>query len=185
MRTVGWMVATLALVVAATGAHADDIYRWTDRGGSVHYSNTPSNAPAATTRESASERSSREPAASAPDRKADAAGGEDTDAFFASASLRRNALERDFRATRKEIDGIDAKLGTLKRAREQHAQGSAATGGVGANLQVQSEEERALAARREDLTKHATEIQTEAGQLRTDVTTHAGGTTPAWWIDVR
>jgi hypothetical protein len=178
------MVATLALVVT-TGARADDIYRWTDHGGSVHYSNSPSSAPSTATRESAP--SSHEPVASASDRKAnaDTATGEDADAFFASASLKRNALERDFRATRKEMQDIDGKLATLKRAREQHAQGSDATGGVGANLQVQSEEERTLAARREELTKHATEIQTEAGQLRTDVTAHAGGTTPAWWIDVR
>ena len=172
MRTVGWMTALLAL--AAT-VGAQDIYRWKDTAGNVHYSSMPS--PGAT-----STSGTKAPAARA-DTEGDAAA-RDADALSADVSLRRNALERDLRATEKRIHDIDDRLAVLQRARGQRANGSVATGGVGTNLDVRSEEEKTLAEEREKLAQHVAEIRNDGEKLRTEVTTRLGGT-PAWWNDVR
>src|SRR5919201_580606 len=104
MRMIGpWALALLAL--AAPG-WSGDIYRWTDDAGHVHYSNMDAEGAGAT----------------APG---------DAVSFSADASLRRNALERDLRATQQRLREIDARLALLAQARTQHTQGSAATGGVG------------------------------------------------------
>src|SRR5262249_60634373 len=98
MRTVGLTVAALAL---ALPVWSNDIYRWTDGSGQVHYSNTPNTGHGATSvgpgGTAALEGASRQDAA-ATDRGKD---GTDPAAFSASASLRRNAFERDLRATEK------------------------------------------------------------------------------------
>ena len=171
MRTVGLMVGLLAL---ATPAWADEIERWTDAAGNVHYRNTPS------PRTSDDSDSAAPPAAAG-----SAAADPDADTYSTSASLRRNALERDLRATERKIHDIDAKLASLARARGQHAKGSAATGGVGTlALDVRSEEEKALETEREQLAQHATEVRNDAARLRQEVTARLGAT-PAWWIDIR
>jgi len=109
----------------------------------------------------------------------------DEEAFSASASLRRNALERDLRATEKRIGELDARIATLARAHGARADEARATSGVGTNLDVRSEEEKTLSEERDKLVQHATEVRADAGRLRDEVTAHAGGTTPDWWIDVR
>lgn len=173
MRTVGLMVGLLAL---AAPAWADEIERWTDAAGNVHYRNVPG------------PRTGDAPdAAVAPAVHNDGAADtdSDTDAYSTSASLRRNALERDLRATEKRIRDIDAKLASLARARGQHAKGSAATGGVGTvTVDVRSEEEKALETEREPLAQHAVEVRNEAARLRQEVTARLGAT-PPWWIDIR
>ena len=178
MRMLGW----LAVLALAGSARGDDIYRWTDAGGGVHYSN--SGAPL--------DGSTRVPdTAAAPSRHARAADGSDepppgdADSFSAGVSLRRNALEHDLRASEKRLRELDARLATLARARRQNAGGRAETGGVGANLDVRSEEERTLATEREQVAQHAAEVRSDAARLRAEVTARSGGTTPDWWIDVR
>ena len=173
MRTVGLMVGLLAL---ATPAWADEIERWTDAAGNVHYRNTPS-----------SRTGDESEATSAPAAHTNGAADTDSDAdtYSTSASLRRNALERDLRATERKIHDIDAKLASLARARGQHAKGSAATGGVGTLAgDVRSEEEKTLETEREQLAQHATEVRNDAARLRQEVTARLGAT-PAWWIDLR
>ncbi len=114
----------------------------------------------------------------------------DADTFSATASLRRSALERDLRATARRLHEIDARLSTLARARGQHAQGSAATGGVAAptaapeGIDLRSEEERTLATEREQLAQHADQVRNDAAKLREEVTARFGAT-PPWWIDLR
>jgi len=173
MRTVGLMVGLLAL---AAPAWADEIERWTDAAGNVHYTNSPG-----------PRTGDDSDATAAPAAHQGAATDTDSDAdtYSTSASLRRNGLERDLRATEKRIRDIDAKLASLARARGQHAKGSAATGGVGTlAVDVRSEEEKALEAEREPLAQHAAEVRNEAARLKQEVTAHLGAT-PAWWIDLR
>ena len=173
MRTVGLMVGLLAF---AAPAWADEIERWTDAAGNVHYTNAPG-----------PRTGDESDATAAPAAHGDAAADTDSDAgaYSTSASLRRNALERDLRATEKRIRDIDAKLASLARARGQHAKGSAATGGVGTvAVDVRSEEEKALEAEREPLAQHAAEVRNEAARLKQEVTAHLGAT-PDWWIDLR
>ena len=191
MRMIGpW---TLALLALSAPGWSSDIYRWTDGAGNVHYSNMDAEGDdaAAVAHEPAAEEA---PAALTDDTTDDAADrtaarGE-SDTFSATASLRRNALERDLRATARHLHEIDARLATLARARGQHAQGSVATGGVAAptaapeGIDLRSDEERTLATEREQLVQHADQVRSDAAKLREEVTARLGAT-PPWWIDLR
>jgi len=158
----------LGVALCAGSARAGDIYRSTDAAGRTVYSNgpgTPSDAP---------ER--RAPAASpSPD---------NVDEFSTSASLRRQALERDLRAADRRLRDVDAQLATLARARMRNAGGSEATGGVRAPaLDVRSEEEKTLAAEHDQLSQHIVDTRNAYAKLRDEVTAHLGGT-PSWWIEL-
>jgi len=190
MRLIGpW---TLALLALAAPGWSGDIYRWTDGGGNVHYSNMDAEGDdaAAVAHEPAAEEAPADLTDDTTDEAADrtAARG-DADTFSATASLRRSALERDLRATARRLHEIDARLSTLARARGQHAQGSAATGGVAAptapeGIDLRSEEERTLATEREQLVQRADQVRSDAAKLREEVTARLGAT-PPWWIDLR
>jgi len=198
MRMIGpWTLAFLAL---ATPGWSGDIYRWTDGAGNVHYSNMSAEGDdaAAVARDAPVAPPEEEASAGldgATDDTADeAAGGTtapaDPGAFSTDASLRRSALERDLGATQRRLHEVDARLAALARARGQHAQGSAATGGVATptaapeGIDLRSEEERTLATEREQLAQHADQVRDEAAKLRREVTARLG-TTPPWWIDLR
>jgi hypothetical protein len=194
MRMIGpWTVALLALAVPGW---AGDIYRWTDSAGSVHYSNLDAegaDAAAVARGEPAAARAEDAPArldGATDDAAEGTAAPGDAATFSADASLRRNALERDLRATTRRLNEIDARLATLARARGQHTQGSAATGGVAApsaapeGIDLRSEEERTLGTEREQLTQHADQVREQAAKLREELTARLG-VTPPWWIDLR
>jgi len=173
MKTVGLVVLGLALGVPVW---ADDIYRWTDAAGGVHYANAPHRQATNGDAVAPGEEATFTPPADA---------GPDDAAFSADVSLRRNALERDLRATEKRLRELDTRIATLARARARNAAGSAATGGVRApGADLPSEEEKTLAEEREQLAQHALEVKGEAVKLRDEVTARLGET-PAWWIDVR
>jgi len=174
MRMVGLLVLGMALAVPAG---ADDIYRWTDAAGGVHYANAPV-AHQGTDRDAVAPREATSytaPGEAAP-----------TDSnFSADVSLRRNALERDLRATERRLRELDTRIATLARARARNANGSAATGGLRApGADLPSEEEKTLAEEREQLAQHAIEVKGEAVKLRDEVTARLGEV-PAWWVDVR
>jgi len=173
MKTVGLVVLGLALDAPVW---ADDIYRWTDAAGGVHYVNAPHRQ--ATDGDAVAP--GKEAAFTAP---ADA--GPDAAAFSADVSLRRNALERDLRTTERRLRELDTRLATLARARARSAANTASTGGVRApGADLRSEEEKTLADEREQLAQHALEVKGVAVKLRDEVTARLGET-PAWWIDVR
>jgi hypothetical protein len=194
------MVALVGIFLCASGAPgwADDIYRWTDSSGQVHFSNTPAAGDSAERIDATAESMSASavqpaeaptPAAidggDAEARRGIAAGtGDDLNAFSTRASLKRNDLERDLRTTEKRLRELDAQLKGLSGARARHAGGSAATGGVGTSLDVRSEEEKSLVDEREKLAQHATEVRTEAAKLRDEVVAKTGSK-PAWWIEVK
>ena len=177
----------VSLTVLAGAGWAEDIYRWTDARGGVHYSNTP------TTRSTPTDVTADDAPAPAA-RQAEGEGGADTAAavvpeedaaFSTAASLRRNAIERDARANDRRLRELDDRLRSLARARNANAGNTAATGGVVAPARdVQSDEERALGEERAGLAKRADELRTEYGKLRDEVTARTGGTAPAW-VDLR
>ena len=180
MRTVG---LTLALVALAAAARSDDIYTWTDSSGNVHYSNT-SGAEGATRTRGVAEPRPSDPGAKTPAHDAGAEAGV-AESYSADVSLRRGALERELRATERKMRDLDGRLATVERARRLQAADTVATGGVRPNVELRSEEEKALVAEREQLAQHVAEVKNDAVTLRQEVTARAGGTTPAWWIDVR
>ena len=185
---VAWMV--LGLLLLAPPVRANEIYRWTDRAGGVHFSNTPTVGAEPTD----SEAPAGEPEASAGDVHGEAVAGtppeeitpsDEDRAYFATASLKRNALERDLRATDKQLRALDERLSGMARARTRNQAGSAATGGVGTSAAaIRSDEERLLATEREQIEKRADDLRAEGSKLRDEVTARAGST-PTWWIDVR
>jgi Domain of unknown function (DUF4124) len=188
----GWMIAWLvvALLPLAPPVRANEIYRWTDRAGGVHFSNTPTVGA-----EPADSEAAAEPDAPASDVHGEAVTdtpppeettpSDEDRAYFATASLKRNALERELRATDKQLRALDERLAAMARARTRNQAGSAATGGVGTSAgAIRSDEERLLAAEREQIEKRAKELRTEGSRLRDEVTARVGST-PTWWIDVR
>lgn len=189
MRTVGWMA--LGLLVFAPAIRADEIYRWTDRAGGVHFSNTPTVGadPTGVPAEPPDADNSSAAAHGEPDQDippaADTGPSDEDRAYFASASLRRNALERELRATDKQLRALDERLSDMARLRTRNAAGSVATGGVGTSAgSFRSEEERLVATEREQIEKRADELRAEGSKLREELTTRTGST-PSWWIDLR
>ena len=202
----------LASVALVAPAWSQDVYRWQDSSGQVHYSDTSAGSPGtarltdqplpyaatppdAETPNAPADAARGVPAADAPraDDELDAGEGapkgpvpEDQVAGVStSASLRRNELERDMRATGKRIDAINSQLRALAAERTRFAAGNDATGGVRTNAaDVRSDEERALEAERQELSQHAVEIRSAAVKLREETTTQLGST-PDWWVDVR
>ena len=173
------VVVVISLTLLAGSGWADEIYRWTDAGGHVHFSNTP------TTGATPAGLQSDESAAPADDGGGTAAATDEGAAFSTGASLRRNALEREMRANDRRLQELDGRLGTLGRARTANGRGSAATGGLGSLAgDVRSEEERALADQRAQVAQRADDLQAEYAKLREEVTSRFG-TTPAWWVEVR
>ncbi len=184
------MRMTVMMVVLACGAgtQAADVFQWTDQGGQRHYSNAPSagaeRKPIDVEQGVAKTRMPDEEttAAETPGRGRSA---EEQAAFSTSASLRRQALERDLRATERQLGDRDRRLAELERARKTHAGGSVATGGVKtAAGDVRSEEEKSLAAEREELAQRQAQTRSAYAKLKEEVTAKLG-TTPAWWIDLR
>ena len=167
MRVVGRMA--LGLVLLAGGVRADEIYRSTDGAGRPVFSNGPG--------ESGDARQEVAPAA--------APRTEEADTFSTSASLRRQALERDFRTAERRLRDLDAQLAALGRARMRNAGGNEATGGVrAAATDVRSEEEQSLTAEREQVAQHVADVRAAYAKLREEVTARLG-TTPSWWIELR
>jgi hypothetical protein len=185
MRRVAVVVglAGLGLTVLAARAWSDEIYQWTDPNGRLHYSNTPTAAVPSRRLGDLAPKAAEAPGATGLEGAGvDTAGAE---ALSTEASLKRNALERDLRATEKRLRAVDAQLATLGRARNQNARGSAATGGVGTlAFDVRSEEERGLATERDELGQHVADLHAEAAKLRDELTARLG-TTPPWWNDIR
>jgi hypothetical protein len=178
-----WMVLVLTMAVLRPGTVlAEEIYRTVDENGRAHYTNGPAAGEADDMATGEAAAATPPPAeqteGSAPAEPAD-------DAFSTQASLRRNVLERDLRATEKQLRAVDERIALFARARMQNARGSAATGGIaGFAADVRSEEEKALTLQRRELAQHANEIRAAATQLRNEVTARRG-TTPEWWVDVR
>jgi len=189
--------SALLMVVALAGSTlADEMYRWKDSSGGLHFENVP--APG--------ERRRREEDAGVPtgDIVADQ-GGEpvdpslydsgdvvkpkkmtaaEQDTFSTEISVRRSQLERELRGAESRIRQIDGQLATLARARTKNTRGSEATGGVAAPANILSPEEESLVDERDAVAQHAVDVRNDAAELRQEVETRLG-TVPAWWTDIR
>lgn len=199
MRMLG--CAALAVFAMVTLGRSEEIQRWTDAEGHVHYMNLPGGhgggggdadivepggqpTDVATHTEPGGDAEDPRNAAIPPPAPSANGANDAQDAYSTQASLRRSTLERDLRTTEKRIKEIDDQLAGLEKVRGKNAAGSVATGGVRASMEVRSPEEAQLAEEREKLDKHATDVRTDYAKLREEVTARLGST-PAWWIDVR
>jgi len=199
MRSV---VGALIVIVAFAGSStAEDIYRWKDSAGGLHFENVPTPNP--TTGMQQLEGFGSEAAAAAETPPADVIYDDNGMPMEAAApatkrlppdqvadystdvSIRRTQLARELKSTESQLKSIDARLATLKQARLRNARGSAATGGVGAPAQdVLSPEEEELVEQRDELAQHAVELRNDAANLRQEVEARLGSV-PSWWTDLR
>jgi hypothetical protein len=179
---------TLAAVGLAATVRADEIYRWTDQAGRVHYSNTPVAGGEPTGLSAGEAPGGEEPAGDAGSAGGDGvAGADDADggAFSTRVSLQRNALERELRDIQERLRDVNRRTSDLAQARRRNFAGRSETSGVGAEAEdLRSDEEIALAAQRDELTRQAAAVQEQVQRLRDEVIARHG-TTPSWWVDVR
>jgi len=188
MRSVAGALVVIVTLVGAV--RAEEIYRWKDAEGRLHFENVPTpgerQAPAPVAVEAApGEEASGSDAASAP---MAAPAGETAKAedpgYSTAVSTERSRLERELRGTESRLRDIDGRLATLEQARMKNAKGSAATGGVAAPADGLSPEEETLVSEREELAQRAVEVRNDAAKLRQEVEARLG-TVPAWWTDLR
>jgi hypothetical protein len=193
MRVVLGSVTLIAVALVAPAWSGEDVYSWKDSSGRLHFTNTAAARdepePAATEPAGAGAEPV-EPAAATDDASEEAVpvataplSEDESSALSASVSLRRNEIERDLRNTERSIKDLDSRLGVLAHARK--SQGAPAGAGVlPGGIDLRSEEEKDLTAKREELAQHTAELRSQAAKLKQEVTAKLGGT-PSWWIDVR
>jgi len=201
MRSV---VGALMVIVALAGSSAaEDIYRWKDSAGGLHFENVPTPNPTTGMQQQQLGGSGSEVTAAVETPPADVIYDDNGVPMEAAApatkrlppdqvadystdvSIRRTQLARELKSTESQLKSIDARLATLKQARLRNARGSAATGGVGAPAQdVLSPEEEELVEQRDELAQHAVELRNDAANLRQEVEARLGSV-PSWWTDLR
>jgi hypothetical protein len=182
-------VVALALLAWTVPGWADEIYRWTDGSGAVHFSNTPVGVgePEKVTIEGKASfgQGGESNADGVPASEAAHERAPDADRFSTQASIRRRGLERNLKTTNQRLQEIDARLAELAEARTRHSAGLAITGGLGTNAaNYLSEEEKQLGEERKQLASQAAELRSDGQKLRNEVVSREGGA-PSWWRDVR
>lgn len=185
--------ALLMVVTLAGSSLAEEMYRWKDASGGLHFENVPQpgerrrheEAVESPTGDVAAEESGADPSLEDPDaepRKKMTA--DETSAFSTEISAKRSQLERELRGTESRLRQIDGQLANLERVRTKNTRGSEATGGVAAPGNIPSPEEEALVEERDELAQHAVDVRNDAAELRQEVEARLG-TVPAWWTDIR
>jgi hypothetical protein len=190
------IVGVLVVIVVLAGTStAEDIYRWKDPTGGLHFQNVPTPGQRSVLLDdsgSAGSESSDTTGVAMSDGgetgetpKRKKLTPEQEEDFSTEVSMRRATLEKELRGTEKRLRDVDGRLATLQRARLKNVNGSAATGGVGAPAyNVLSPEEEALVEERDELAQRAVEVRNDAVHLRQEVEARLGSV-PAWWTDLR
>lgn len=192
-----WAAPLLALGVSRVDA--DQVYRWTDEKGKVHFSNV---APAGQEVES-EESSPSTPATSEPESPASeaaeapegssAVSAKETpgrftdlsdDTFSARVSRERTALKKELAQAKRRIRDIEEEIKTVREERQQ-AVGVALQRLQGMSIpsDVESEREQSLKKEKEDKEKRIQEIRKEYGELREEAAKRYGGV-PGWWLPI-
>jgi hypothetical protein len=193
MRSVA---GALLMVVALAGPSlAEEMYRWKDASGGLHFENVPQpgehrrhDEDVESTTGDVAVQENGEPADSllddsdgAPRKKMT---DDQTSAFSTEISARRSQIQRELRDTESRMRQIDGQLASLERVRTKNARGTEATGGVAAPGNILSPEEEALVEERDGLAQHAVEVRNDAAVLRQEVEARLGAV-PEWWTDIR
>ena len=194
MRSVS---GALLMVVALAGSSlAEEMYRWKDAEGGLHFENVPApgeRRPRAESLDPSTGEVVAEHGGEPVDPSLDESGAEtrpkkmtneESAEFSTEISSRRSQLERELRGTESRLREIDGQLANLARVRTRNTRGSEATGGVAAPANIPSPEEESLAEERDELAQHAMEVRNDAAELRQEVEARLG-TVPAWWTDLR
>lgn len=192
------------LVLGASRATADQVYRWTDEKGNVHFSNvapagqeekTEENLPAEPepaaiepeSRSGTVERAPEgapaektEPGKEKPGRFADL----NDDSFSAQVSRQRTALKREIVEAKGRLRDLDDQIAAVQEERRQAIGNALQTlQGVTNPSNVESEKEQALKKEKEETEKRIEAIRKEYRNLREEAVKRYGSL-PGWWLPI-
>ena len=191
--------AFFVIATLAGSSAAEEIYRWSDSLGGLHFQNVPSAGRSIPREEADSSAASEGSGAHRGDVAVDENGQlvegaaekrkklspEEATTYSTDVSIRRSRLERELRGAEGRLREIDGRLTALERARLKNSRGSEATGGVAAFAHdVLSPEEETLVEERDELAQRTVDVRNDAAVLRQEVEARLG-TVPAWWTDLR
>ena len=173
MRSSLLILLTVALATAGrVRADDDQVYRWSDPAGRMHFSNVPSPGAEATgivsneqlpvtppTPPGQPAGATRQPVdgsnAGSPD-------GEES----AHAAVQRQQLERQIKDAERQLHALDARLGDLAAVRTRFAKGAPVGGGLASNAAgTLSDEEKGLAQQRASLQADVARMRDDMGKL--------------------
>lgn len=191
--------ALFVIATLAGSSAAEEIYRWSDPLGGLHFQNVPSADRSILREEADSSAASEGSGAHSGDAATDENGQlvegaaerkrklspEEATTYSTDVSIRRSRLERELRGAEGRLREIDGRLTALERARLKNSRGSEATGGVATfAYDVLSPEEETLVEERDELAQRTVDVRNDAAVLRQEVEARLG-TVPAWWTDLR
>ncbi len=170
-RTGSILVMAGAMMGAMTAlpAHADEVYSWKDRGGTLHYSNVPTENAAPTDLHvpTASFTTSDDPDAGLGPGEIDAIAAETGISPGTEATVGVLENQKQLKQINQRLATIDRQMNELAQARTSHAAGTPETGGLGTNAAgYLSPEEEALGAEREQLVKQAEQLRSDDAAMR-------------------
>ena len=205
-RTLGiaLLCAVPLLVLGASRATADQVFRWTDEKGNVHFSNVAPAGQEEKTEESVP--AEPEPAAIEPESRSGTVGGategapaEKTepvkekpgrfanlgdDSFSAQVSRQLTALKREIAEAKRHVIELDDQIAAVREERGQAIDNALQTlQGVTNPSDVESEKEQALKKEKEETEKRIEAIRKEYGDLREEAVKRYGSL-PGWWLPI-
>jgi hypothetical protein len=158
------MAGVMAGAMVVLPAYADEVFSWKDRGGTLHYSNVPTENAAPTDLHipTASFTTNDDPNAGL--------GAGDVDEIAAETGISPGTEDtvellqdqKQLKQINQRLANIDRQMNDLAQARTSHAGGTPETGGLGTNAAAYlSPEEEALGAEREQLVKQAEQLRSD------------------------
>lgn len=170
MRSSLLILAAVVLTTAqAARGEEDQVYRWADRGGHLHFSNVPSPGSEATGIVSNEELPVTPPAP--PGQPGATQGGSNPGSpdheESPHAAVQRQDLERQIKDAERQLHALDARLGDLAAVRTRFAKGTPVGGGLPSNAGgVLSDEEKSLAQQRDSLKAGVERMRADMGKLQ-------------------
>lgn len=166
----------LGLTIMAAAAHGaiaaeDQVYRWTDHSGHLHFSNVP--APGAEATGIVSDEELPVTPAGTPDQPDDGTAPSPARAQPEAAAeesphvaVERQDLEHQIRDAERQLQALDTRLDDLARIRTRFSKGSPVGGGFATNAaNVQSDEEKGLAKERDALQAGVNQMRADHAKL--------------------
>lgn len=182
-RRIAAVLPLLGFFVGKSGA--EEIRRWTDSSGRVHFSNV---GPAEATEPpqpppSIEPAPESEPQFREPEESSDPYGSLTDDQFSALVTRKREALRRELRDLRMRARAIDSEVEELRRARERafREYGQKLQGVNRAPESKPSEREQELLEEKEKLRERARAIRKEFEEI-SDSARRRYGSLPGWWL---
>lgn len=190
------LISTVLLAaLSAAAANAQQVYRWTDEQGRVHYSNVGPSGEATDASSSpaqsapATEESRPAPPSGSEERRSAGKKEEETrysklsgDEFSARATRERLSLKRDLADQKRRVGEIDGELADLRNKRDEVlADAAQRLQGVSRPEFYVSPREEELQKGRKEAEERMKEIRDRYAELKKEAEKRHGGL-PQWWL---